>query len=356
MPVDVNTLINSVANQGIEASDPARAKKASEDKKWEDQLRKARAQGILDRAFWIRKLREDKAAEKRKLKSEHGLEAAMIIHYTWLKKWASQSKIVSTVITTLNKLLGLLVDVILMPFLPIIMGALIFLADAIIGFQEWWSDKFPETEEGKRAIEAGKMLAPKEEITGIDVPTLAANLAGGIIGAVVGYLLGGPWGAAIGAAIGGILSTVLINWAYSAGALVGGIVYGWGKSFGAWLMPWVMDTQTAINTFITGAAKTFTDWMWELSGNLTTLYNSVSSIFQQIIDVIIEKLSFGLIKAKGVPSPSLETITPRTTTEGGGVLPQPYRSGTTTNTTYNTNTGGESMWDYISRMWMETSR
>jgi hypothetical protein len=52
----------------------------------------------------------------------------------------SNSKIVATVMNTVGKALGLLVDLILMPFLPIIMWVLIKLFGAIIAFGKIWKD------------------------------------------------------------------------------------------------------------------------------------------------------------------------------------------------------------------------
>jgi hypothetical protein len=52
----------------------------------------------------------------------------------------SNSKIVATVMNTVGKALGLLVDLILMPFLPIIMYVLIKLFGAIIAFGKIWKD------------------------------------------------------------------------------------------------------------------------------------------------------------------------------------------------------------------------
>jgi hypothetical protein len=343
------------------AGNPERAKAAGEDKKWEEQLKKARAQGSLDRAFWQKKLREDKLAEKRKLRSEKGLEAATIIFYTWLKKWASQSKIVSTVIATLNKLLGLLIDVILMPYLPYIMAGLLYLADAIMAFQEWWVKNHPDvTPEAKSTVAAGQN-ASKDllgSIFGLDWSTAAAAIAGAIIGLIVaaGIIASTTVAspilvAAVVAIIAGALAVGAVTLAYWLG---GELAKALGPGFGDFL-DWIWKTQSAINTFILGSAATFTDWMLNLSTNLTTLYNEVSSTFQNIMDVIIEKLSMGLIKAKQVELPQLTYKAPQTMSEGGFTnVRVPYQAGTTTNNyTTNTNVGGESLWAQASKMWGE---
>jgi hypothetical protein len=345
--------IDEIVAKAAGAADPERAQKASDDKKWEDQLKKARAQGSLDRAFWIKKLREDKAAEKRKLRSEHGLEATTIIFYTWLKKWASQSKIVSTVITTLNKLLGLLVDVILMPFLPIIMGALIFLADAIIGFQDWWSKRFPDTTpEEMEGVKAGKKLSADTLGTflGVDIPTAAAVIAAALLSAVVLALIAAAAGVSIPAWVVlltavavAIVAAFLVDLAYKLGA-------AFGPTFGKFLT-WLSDVGTAIGDFINGAALTFTNWMWGLSANLTILYNEVSTTFQNIIDIIIEKMSFGLIKAKGLENPQ-STFNPPTKYQGW----EGNKTSTVINnqqSTVNTNVGGDSWWMSLARNAME---
>jgi hypothetical protein len=55
-----------------------------------------------------------------------------------LSNVASQSKILSMVQDTIGKALGLLIDVILMPFLPIITGAIILLYRGIMAFHTLW--------------------------------------------------------------------------------------------------------------------------------------------------------------------------------------------------------------------------
>jgi hypothetical protein len=57
-----------------------------------------------------------------------------------LQDMAKQSAILSTIQETLGKAVGLLIDVILIPFLPIIMWALINVFMAIMEFKKWWDD------------------------------------------------------------------------------------------------------------------------------------------------------------------------------------------------------------------------
>lgn len=57
-----------------------------------------------------------------------------------LEQAVQQSKIVQTIDREISRALGLLVDLILLPFLPLLVGAILQLYSGIIGFGKWWND------------------------------------------------------------------------------------------------------------------------------------------------------------------------------------------------------------------------
>jgi len=57
-----------------------------------------------------------------------------------LKEAVNNSKIMNTLDKEISKALGLLVDLILLPFLPILVGGIIQLYMAVLAFGKWWND------------------------------------------------------------------------------------------------------------------------------------------------------------------------------------------------------------------------
>lgn len=66
--------------------------------------------------------------------------AGMFLLVQAIDKAVKQSKIVSTVQETIGKALGLLIDVVLMPFLPILTMGIVWLFKGIMLFHKLWSD------------------------------------------------------------------------------------------------------------------------------------------------------------------------------------------------------------------------
>lgn len=71
-----------------------------------------------------------------------GVAAGILILADAIKEATRQSKILSMIQETVGKALGLLVDVILIPFLPIIVWGLVNLFNAIMSFKNWWDKGF----------------------------------------------------------------------------------------------------------------------------------------------------------------------------------------------------------------------
>lgn len=90
----------------------------------------------------------------------------------------SNSKIVATIMNTVGKALGLLVDLILMPFLPITMWALIRLFQGVMFLGKVWNDFV----KGAGAVLIASLVALKDAIVGgIGLLVGFAVMAGGVI-------------------------------------------------------------------------------------------------------------------------------------------------------------------------------
>jgi hypothetical protein len=72
-----------------------------------------------------------------------GAAAGVFMLISVLKDNIKQSQIVSKMLGTLGKLFGLLIDLVLLPFLPIMIFALLGLTSAILKFAKWWGDNNP---------------------------------------------------------------------------------------------------------------------------------------------------------------------------------------------------------------------
>jgi hypothetical protein len=69
-----------------------------------------------------------------------GVAGAVMILGGIIQDAIKQSKIVSTFTETVGKALGLLVDLILLPFLPLLVWAMVNLYSGIVGFGTWWKE------------------------------------------------------------------------------------------------------------------------------------------------------------------------------------------------------------------------
>ena len=108
-----------------------------------------------------------------------GLAAAGVMELvSILKEAVSNSKILTTVLGTIMQALGLLIDVILLPFLPILVTGIIWLYEGIMLFYKVWSTTV------KTLTEALTKLTT----------ALGASSSGGISGTAAGLALGGRTG------------------------------------------------------------------------------------------------------------------------------------------------------------------
>jgi hypothetical protein len=95
---------------------------------------------------------KEEKLEKEQLKVDKKQVATGILLADAIKKMLKQSKIASTFLDHLSKAIGLLVDLILLPFLPLLIVALITLYTAIINFGKWWNEHTPKTPEPNAGV------------------------------------------------------------------------------------------------------------------------------------------------------------------------------------------------------------
>ena len=162
--------------------------------------------------------KSDKAGEKQDKSgglSFYGMTGALLVASA-IKNMIKESQIVSKFLGTVSKLLGTLVDLVLLPFLPILIWVIMGLTSAIMLLLPLLKPAnaiINPSPSSTDPIESGaakgiKLATP--EGWPIDIPTLV----GAIFGAIVGAILGGEWGAVIGAAIGALL----VRAAYTLGS------------------------------------------------------------------------------------------------------------------------------------------
>ena len=252
--------------------------------------------------------------------------AGTLILYDILKKMLKQSKIISTVLDTLNKLLGLLVDVILLPFMPIIAFGLMALADGIMGLMD--SPLFKLTLGGTDADygAVGKKIA--EGLLGWFTPENVAFLAAALLTAIAGALVGLPALAVIGAAIlTGIAAWFLANMAYIWGDKAAEILRNLGTWFSASVAWWKIEFQN----WWTGAQELFGKIGTKLSSVWDSIYSGVVGFFDRIANLPIIKQALEIAGVSTTP-----TITPTGTSSAGGKYPG-WEKTSTTNTSYTNN-------------------
>jgi hypothetical protein len=197
-----------------------------------------------------------------------------------LKQVFSNSKILTTVLGTIAQALGLLIDVILLPFLPILITGIIWLYQGIMLFYKlWngiWSSKVVQGV-GAALTDLGKILG--KGIGGL--LSIGVNFLGGA-GNIVWEFLQWLWNLAtsngiIGMAFSFILGPfgLLLNWIYDvatgkntgtlkllldvAGAAVGFLTWLWNTITSGGANLFVNLTQGARNT-VSNAASTAGDW------------------------------------------------------------------------------------------------
>jgi len=179
----------------------------------------------------------------------------------------AQSKILTTVLGTIGKALGLLVDVILLPFLPILTTGIIWLFQGIMAFHRLWTTiwngkVFQDLKDGVTSLGTAIAKGLSGLLTlGIDVAKGAASKAWDCVLWIYELVTGG-----VGA---------VIDLTFSAAGIV------W--DFLNWL--WNTIVQISTNTLsiefsVLGTAFDFLKWLWNTitSGGANLVINITESV------------------------------------------------------------------------------
>lgn len=203
-----------------------------------------------------------------------------------LRTALNQSKIFTTLLGTVGQALGLLVDLVLLPFLPILVAGIILLYKAIIDFGVLWKSLFS----GGGLAAAGGLIAGLATliILGIAVGLTAATVGFAII---VGILVAGiiaalaPLAAKLGDYVAGVV--------YAAGKAFGALVISAGKAVGEWFVNlgktvggWIGDLHNAFFDLIGGFKQWVNDLDKTIKGIFDGLVSAAGSMFDSIIDGI----------------------------------------------------------------------
>lgn len=177
----------------------------------------------------------------------------------------SNSKILTTILGTIGQALGLLIDVILLPFLPILITGIIWLYQGIMIFYNFWN-----------GIWSGKTI----QTIGSALSTLGTILAKGIggllqlginflgaAGSMIWNFLQWLWG--IATAARGIELSLLFN---IAGAIWNFLQWLWNVTSG------IRGAEFNLLMSIGGAAASFLQWLWNTitSGGANLVINLMS--------------------------------------------------------------------------------
>jgi hypothetical protein len=190
-----------------------------------------------------------------------------------LRAVATNSMILNKSISFINKILGLLVDFILLPFLPLLIDSLINLTNAVIAFGDWWGSIVKEP--GNLGT-AGKNMA---SMSAVDIPMLVAQLAGALVGGIVGFLVGGPGGAILGAAIVSVVAGALVSLEYIAGDAFGQIIKDTFYPMGYNFMGWLRDQYETVKV----VWESFSTW---LGDSLKTLFTNLFAFISGLLEAI----------------------------------------------------------------------
>ena len=198
--------------------------------------------------------------------------AGVLLLVKALKDTVAQSKIASGFLGTLSKLMGLLIDVVLLPFLPILVVVLLALSSGIMLLYGVMSKLNVSSLTGGSGTGA----------TALNYVALAGGIAAALVAAIIAALIGATGGWAVAAvAIIGILTYYLVLYAYQLGASVGKILQPYWASFISWLGGAATTVQNAWNgflTFLKGIPETISSaWnslITSISGWFTNLYNN----------------------------------------------------------------------------------
>jgi uncharacterized membrane protein len=155
-----------------------------------------------------------------KSESKIGIALQYMI-YQKISEGVHQSKIMSMMISQLGKMVGLIMDLILLPFLPLIASFIVMIYQIIMKLFPVRTG--PQTTGGEEGAKMATVEIPFTNIK-LNIPELSAILGGAIAGAITGAAVGsfaGPVGTLVGAILGALMGAGiakrLVDWAYDLG-------------------------------------------------------------------------------------------------------------------------------------------
>ena len=194
-----------------------------------------------------------------------------------IKEMVDNSKILSTVFGTVAQLLGLLVDLILLPFMPTLVIGIMALVSGIMLFNEFWqSVNWKVILGGAGSANNNAPIQGSTLATAVNVGQSAADIAAALFGGILGAIVGGPWGAAIGAAIMTLFVNTAYNAMYNAGyefmglirntiipslEILGNNLKNWAEGAGNWISSGLNSIKDTIVNFFTGLPGVLTSFI-----------------------------------------------------------------------------------------------
>jgi hypothetical protein len=197
--------------------------------------------------------------------------------------WVKQSKIVGVFFDTVGKAMGLLVDLILLPFLPVIIFVLIRLFQSVMWFGKLWKDvTTPLTEAINKIINptgsSGGGKTGSMSFAGIDFSN--EQFAGLVYSFIVGFLATIAM-LIIGGAATGILTTIVTGVFTAIGVIAGSpiilaILVGIATAILSYL-GWQLGLMLA--DYLTPAVIEFKKWLWSVGVLLEQWQTDVWDMF-----------------------------------------------------------------------------
>jgi hypothetical protein len=256
--------------------------------------------------------------------------AGVMILVNVLKSMIKESQIISKFLGAFGKLMGTLIDLVLLPFLPILVYALIGLTTAVLAFGTWWNETItPILKQlglGGQTPEEKKKAYEDYSKTPFGMLQIAIDkFLSGIPGMIDTYIIQ-PIKNGIAGWSKAITDFLAIDWSKWASDVwkgftdwVAGVGKQWDILKAAWDTLWAGVTWDALAKWWADVTKGFTDWMdgvgkqWDiLKAMVTDFFKPVTDFiatfswdplingFKVMLNTIITLINFG-IKSMNVP-------------------------------------------------------
>ena len=209
-----------------------------------------------------------------------------------MSEMVGKSKILSTFMQQLGNILGLMLDLILIPFLPLLIAILLLLYKPLLALAKIWNAGGGGGSNNGTTSPGGFLNG------GAPGSSTGAQAANDFIKGITGGLLNTQTLLALGAAIiiglAAVLLGVSLGWAIVAAAIVGGIVMT--------LVPYAADLGSAAGRALYDAGYTFAEDIREkllnpvyvFVQNLGSYWSQFSSNFMSTYDALSKKISDGI--------------------------------------------------------------